>query len=128
MAASLKWPTPTSFIVIHGILTRRACWRRFRAGLRPTAAFVGVGAGGAPLPTPPVQDALRRSVAIGNFRYHARMSQLSLLIQNPGALLVFGTVLLEQFGLRIPAFPVVVVAGARAMEGGASWQLCLLAV
>ncbi|MFC5458295.1 DedA family protein/thiosulfate sulfurtransferase GlpE [Massilia niabensis] len=56
------------------------------------------------------------------------MSQLSLLIQNHGALLVFGTVLLEQFGLPIPAFPVLVVAGAMAMQGGASWQLCLLAV
>jgi membrane protein DedA with SNARE-associated domain/rhodanese-related sulfurtransferase len=56
------------------------------------------------------------------------MSQLSLLIQNYGVLLVFGTVLLEQFGLPIPAFPVLVVAGAMAMEGGASWQLCLLAV
>ena len=56
------------------------------------------------------------------------MSQLSLLIQNHGVLLVFGTVLLEQFGLPIPAFPVLVVAGAMAMEGGASWQLCLVAV
>ncbi|HBZ04867.1 MULTISPECIES: rhodanese-like domain-containing protein [Massilia] len=56
------------------------------------------------------------------------MSQLSLLIQNYGVLLVFGTVLLEQFGLPIPAFPVLVVAGAMAMDGGASWQLCLLAV
>lgn len=56
------------------------------------------------------------------------MSQLSLLIQNHGVLLVFGTVLLEQFGLPIPAFPVLVVAGAMAMDGGASWQLCLLAV
>jgi membrane protein DedA with SNARE-associated domain/rhodanese-related sulfurtransferase len=56
------------------------------------------------------------------------MSQLSVLIQNHGVLLVFGTVLLEQFGLPIPAFPVLVVAGAMAMDGGASWQLCLLAV
>lgn len=56
------------------------------------------------------------------------MSQLSLLIQNYGVLLVFGTVLLEQFGLPIPAFPILVVAGAMAMDGGASWQLCLLAV
>jgi len=56
------------------------------------------------------------------------MSQLSLLIQNYGVLLVFGTVLLEQFGLPIPAFPVLVVAGAMAVDGGASWQLCLLAV
>jgi len=56
------------------------------------------------------------------------MSQLTLLIQNYGVFLVFGTVLLEQFGLPIPAFPVLVLAGAMAFEGGASWQLCLLAV
>ena len=56
------------------------------------------------------------------------MSQLSLLIQNYGVFLVFGTVLLEQFGLPIPALPVLVLAGAMAMEGGASWQLCLAAV
>lgn len=56
------------------------------------------------------------------------MSQLTLLIQNYGVFLVFGTVLLEQFGLPIPALPVLVLAGAMAMEGGASWQLCLAAV
>ncbi len=60
--------------------------------------------------------------------YHDRMSQLSLLIQNYGVFLVFGTVLLEQFGLPIPAFPVLVLAGAMAFEGGASWQVSLLAV
>jgi len=56
------------------------------------------------------------------------MSQLSLLIQNYGVALVFGTVLLEQFGLPIPAFPVLVLAGAMAVDGGASWQFSLLAV
>ena len=56
------------------------------------------------------------------------MSQLSSLIQHYGVVLVFGTVLLEQFGLPIPAFPVLVLAGAMAMEGGASWQFSLLAV
>jgi len=60
--------------------------------------------------------------------YHDRMSQLSLLIQHYGVFLVFGTVLLEQFGLPIPAFPVLVLAGAMAFEGGASWQFSLLAV
>ncbi|MGJ9417768.1 DedA family protein/thiosulfate sulfurtransferase GlpE [Massilia sp. CMS3.1] len=56
------------------------------------------------------------------------MSQLTLLIQNHGVFFLFGTVLLEQFGLPIPAFPILVLAGAMAMEGGASWQLCLAAV
>lgn len=58
----------------------------------------------------------------------AGMSELLLLIQQYGVLLVFATVLLEQFGLPIPAFPVLVVAGAMAVDGGASWQWCLLAV
>jgi membrane protein DedA with SNARE-associated domain/rhodanese-related sulfurtransferase len=56
------------------------------------------------------------------------MSQLTLLIQHYGVFLVFGMVLIEQFGLPIPAFPVLVLAGALAVDGGASWQLCLLAV
>jgi membrane protein DedA with SNARE-associated domain/rhodanese-related sulfurtransferase len=56
------------------------------------------------------------------------MSQLTLLIQHYGVFLVFGMVLIEQFGLPIPAFPVLVLAGAMAVDGGASWQLCLLAV
>jgi membrane protein DedA with SNARE-associated domain/rhodanese-related sulfurtransferase len=56
------------------------------------------------------------------------MSQLTLLIQQHGVFLVFGVVLLEQFGLPIPAFPVLVLAGAMAMQGGANWQLCLAAV
>ena len=60
--------------------------------------------------------------------YHERMSQLTLLIQQYGVILVFGTVLLEQFGLPIPAFPVLILAGAMAVDGGASWQLCLAAV
>ena len=60
--------------------------------------------------------------------YYDGMSQLILLIQQYGVLIVFGTVLLEQFGLPIPAFPVLVLAGAMAFDGGASWQLALLAV
>ena len=57
--------------------------------------------------------------------YHDRMSQLSLLIQHYGVFLVFGTVLLEQFGLPIPAFPVLVLAGAMAFEGGAAMAVLL---
>ena len=55
------------------------------------------------------------------------MSQLAELIQNYGVLIVFGIVLVEQFGLPIPAFPILVVAGAMAVGGGASAALCLLA-
>jgi membrane protein DedA with SNARE-associated domain/rhodanese-related sulfurtransferase len=55
------------------------------------------------------------------------MSQLVDLIQNYGVLIVFGIVLVEQFGLPIPAFPILVVAGALSVGGAVSWQLCLLA-
>jgi membrane protein DedA with SNARE-associated domain/rhodanese-related sulfurtransferase len=55
------------------------------------------------------------------------MSQLVHLIQTYGLLIVFGTVLLEQIGLPIPAFPVLIVAGALAVDGQVSWALCLLA-
>lgn len=55
------------------------------------------------------------------------MPQLADLIQMYGVLIVFGIVLVEQFGLPIPAFPILIVAGALAVDGGPSWQLCLLA-
>ena len=53
------------------------------------------------------------------------MSKLIILIQTYGLLVVFGTVLLEQIGLPIPAFPILIVAGALAVDGDISWQLCL---
>jgi membrane protein DedA with SNARE-associated domain/rhodanese-related sulfurtransferase len=53
------------------------------------------------------------------------MPKLILLIQTYGVLIVFGTVLLEQIGLPIPAFPVLIVAGALAVDGQISWPLCL---
>ena len=53
------------------------------------------------------------------------MSQLILLIQTYGVLIVFGTVLLEQIGMPIPAFPILIVAGALAMDGQVSWPLVL---
>jgi membrane protein DedA with SNARE-associated domain/rhodanese-related sulfurtransferase len=55
------------------------------------------------------------------------MSQLAHLIQIYGLLIVFGTVLLEQVGLPIPAFPVLIAAGALAVDGQANWALCLAA-
>jgi len=55
------------------------------------------------------------------------MSQLAELIQTYGVLIVFGIVLVEQFGLPIPAFPILVVAGALSIDSELSWQLCLLA-
>ncbi|QJD99057.1 sulfurtransferase [Massilia forsythiae] len=55
------------------------------------------------------------------------MVQLSHLVHVHGALLVFGTVLLAQAGLPIPAFPVLVIAGALAVKEGANWPLFLAA-
>ncbi len=54
------------------------------------------------------------------------MPQLVELLQIYGVLIVFGIVLVEQFGLPIPAFPVLIVAGALSVDGSLSWQLCLL--
>jgi membrane protein DedA with SNARE-associated domain/rhodanese-related sulfurtransferase len=45
------------------------------------------------------------------------MRELVLLIGQYGVLVVFGNVLLEQFGLPIPALPTLVVAGALAAAG-----------
>jgi membrane protein DedA with SNARE-associated domain/rhodanese-related sulfurtransferase len=55
------------------------------------------------------------------------MSQFAELIQNYGVLIVFGAVLLEQGGLPIPAFPILVVAGALAVSSDLSLVLCLAA-
>ena len=58
------------------------------------------------------------------------MAQLSQLIHTYGVLIVFGTVLLEQIGLPIPAFPILIIAGAMAMDsdaGSAGWLLALAA-
>ncbi|MCS0592030.1 DedA family protein/thiosulfate sulfurtransferase GlpE [Massilia norwichensis] len=53
------------------------------------------------------------------------MAQLSHLIHVYGALIVFGIVLLEQIGLPIPAFPLLIIAGALAVDKGANWPLFL---
>jgi membrane protein DedA with SNARE-associated domain/rhodanese-related sulfurtransferase len=53
------------------------------------------------------------------------MTQLAHLIQTYGVLIVFGTVLLEQIGLPVPAFPVLIAAGALAVNSDVNWALCL---
>ena len=55
------------------------------------------------------------------------MSQLVHLIQTYGVLIVFGTVLIEQIGLPIPAMPMLIVAGALAAGGEISWAAVLAA-
>ncbi|TFW32734.1 DedA family protein/thiosulfate sulfurtransferase GlpE [Massilia horti] len=53
------------------------------------------------------------------------MTQFTHLIQNYGVLIVFASVLLEQIGLPVPAFPILIAAGALAFEGSLSWPVCL---
>jgi membrane protein DedA with SNARE-associated domain/rhodanese-related sulfurtransferase len=53
------------------------------------------------------------------------MPKLIFLLQTYGVLIVFATVLVEQVGLPIPAFPVLIVAGALCVDGRFSWPLCL---
>jgi len=55
------------------------------------------------------------------------MPHLAELIQLYGVLIVFAIVLVEQFGLPIPAYPVLIVAGALAVDADVSWQLVWLA-
>jgi len=54
------------------------------------------------------------------------MPKLMLLLQQYGLLILFANVLLEQIGLPIPAFPMLIVAGALAMNGQMVWVECLL--
>ena len=61
------------------------------------------------------------------FTYTVTMPQLVELIQVYGVLIVFGIVLVEQFGLPIPAYPILIVAGALSVEADVSWQLVWLA-
>lgn len=53
------------------------------------------------------------------------MPNLVDLLQLYGVLIVFAVVLVEQGGLPIPAFPILVVSGALAAGGGISWSACL---
>lgn len=47
------------------------------------------------------------------------------LLEIYGVLMVFSVVLLAQAGLPVPAFPLLVIAGATAVSGGISWQACI---
>jgi membrane protein DedA with SNARE-associated domain/rhodanese-related sulfurtransferase len=55
------------------------------------------------------------------------MANLILLLQQYGVLIVFAVVLVEQIGLPIPAFPILIVAGALSVDGDSNW-LAVLAV
>ena len=53
------------------------------------------------------------------------MPNLFELLQLYGVLIVFAIVLVEQGGLPIPAFPILVVAGALSVSGDISWAACM---
>ena len=53
------------------------------------------------------------------------MPNLILLLQQYGVLIVFAIVLLEQIGLPIPAFPILIVAGALSVDGDTNWGAVL---
>ncbi|MES3022901.1 MAG: VTT domain-containing protein [Pseudomonadota bacterium] len=52
------------------------------------------------------------------------MPNLVELLLTYGVFIVFVLVLVEQMGLPIPAFPILLVAGALAVGGGISWPAC----
>lgn len=49
------------------------------------------------------------------------------LLQEYGVLIVFAIVLVEQIGLPIPAYPILIVAGALSVDGDFSWPTVLAA-
>jgi membrane protein DedA with SNARE-associated domain/rhodanese-related sulfurtransferase len=53
------------------------------------------------------------------------MPNLIELLQVYGVFIVFAIVLVEQGGLPIPAFPILIVSGALAVGGGISWPACI---
>ena len=54
------------------------------------------------------------------------MANLIQLLQHYGVLIVFAVVLVEQIGLPLPAFPILIVAGALAVDGDTSWAAVLV--
>jgi membrane protein DedA with SNARE-associated domain/rhodanese-related sulfurtransferase len=55
------------------------------------------------------------------------MPDLIHLLQTYGVLIVFTLVLVEQMGLPIPAYPILIVAGALAAAGDLAWPLVVTA-
>jgi membrane protein DedA with SNARE-associated domain/rhodanese-related sulfurtransferase len=53
------------------------------------------------------------------------MSTLISLLQEYGLFIVFAVVLVQQFGLPIPAFPILIVSGALVVDGDSSWPAVL---
>jgi membrane protein DedA with SNARE-associated domain/rhodanese-related sulfurtransferase len=55
------------------------------------------------------------------------LKDIQLLLQAYGPLLVFVNVLLEQAGLPIPAYPILIAAGALSVHGDLAWEGALAA-
>lgn len=71
---------------------------------------------------PAALTSLRRFV-----RHEIELKDIQTLLHAYGPLLVFANVLLEQAGLPIPAYPILIAAGALAVHGDMSWAGVLLA-
>jgi len=57
------------------------------------------------------------------------MTTLTLWLEHIGVIAVFALVLVEQGGLPLPTYPVLIVAGAWSAQGGpALWKICAAAV
>lgn len=54
------------------------------------------------------------------------MQKLIVLLQAHGLLVVFLAVLVEQIGLPVPAYPILIIAGAMIVQGNFSWAACVL--
>ncbi len=82
-----------------------------------------------PLPscveTPDIEHRDFRS-SVHHAQHDTPMQKLMPMLQQYGLLIVFANVLLEQIGLPIPAFPILIVTGALAMNGQMVWLECLL--
>lgn len=70
-------------------------------------------------------SALPEPEVAANLDYDISMPNLIELLQLYGVFIVFAVVLVEQGGLPIPAFPILVVSGALSVGGGISWQACI---
>ena len=56
-------------------------------------------------------------------RYYSGMPDLIHLLEHYGVFIVFAIVLIEQIGMPIPAYPILIVAGALTVNGDMSWPL-----
>ena len=54
------------------------------------------------------------------------MANLTVWLEHVGVLAVFALVLVEQIGLPLPTYPLLIVAGAWSVQGGAAFPRTVL--